>query len=70
MGPRLTDAPLTKELCQRHGISEQSLYRWKAKFGGMDLSDAKKLGALGGSGERGWRRHDLPGCRRVPYETR
>jgi putative transposase len=36
----------TKELCRRHGISEQSLYRWKAKFGGMDLSDAKKLRAL------------------------
>ena len=36
----------TKDLCRRHGISEQSLYRWKAKFGGMDVSDAKKMRAL------------------------
>jgi putative transposase len=36
----------TKELCRRHGISEQSFYRWKAKFGGMEVSDAKKLRAL------------------------
>lgn len=36
----------TKELCRRHGVSEQSFYRWKAKYGGMDVSDAKKLHAL------------------------
>jgi len=36
----------TKKLCRRHGISEQSFYRWKAKYGGMDVSDAKKLRAL------------------------
>ena len=36
----------TKELCRRHGISGQSFYRWKAKFGGMEVSDAKKLRAL------------------------
>lgn len=36
----------TKELCRRHGISEQSFYRWKNKYGGMDVSDAKKLRAL------------------------
>jgi putative transposase len=36
----------TKDLCRKHGISEQSLYRWKAKFGGMEVSDAKKLRAL------------------------
>ncbi len=36
----------TKELCRRHGISEQSFYRWKAKYGGMEISDAKKLRAL------------------------
>jgi len=33
-------------LCRKHGISSASLYGWKAKYGGMDLSDAKKLKAL------------------------
>ena len=33
----------TTDLCRRHGISEQTYYRWKAKFGGMETGDAKKL---------------------------
>lgn len=36
----------TSELCRRHGISEATFYNWKAKFGGMDVSDARKLKAL------------------------
>ncbi|MBI4665419.1 MAG: IS3 family transposase [Nitrospinae bacterium] len=36
----------TKDLCRHHGITEQTFYRWKAKFGGMELSDAKRLKAL------------------------
>ena len=36
----------TKELCRRHGISAGTFYRWKEKFGGMEVSDAKKLRAL------------------------
>jgi putative transposase len=36
----------TAELCRQHGIVEQTLYRWKAKYGGMDVSDAKKLKQL------------------------
>ena len=36
----------TGDLARRHGISEATLYNWKAKFGGMDVSDAKKLRAL------------------------
>lgn len=35
-----------KELCRRHGFSEASYYLWRAKFGGMDVSDAKRLKAL------------------------
>jgi len=35
-----------KELCRRHGFSEASFYAWRGKFGGMDVSDAKRLKAL------------------------
>ncbi|MES1952640.1 transposase IS3/IS911 [Salinisphaera sp. S4-8] len=35
-----------KELCRRHGFSEASYYTWRNKFGGMDVSDAKRLKAL------------------------
>ena len=34
------------DLCRKHGMSEATLYNWKAKFGGMDVSDAKRLKAL------------------------
>jgi putative transposase len=35
-----------KELCRRHGFSEGSFYLWRNKFGGMNVSDAKRLKAL------------------------
>ena len=35
-----------KELCRRHGFSEASYYLWRSKFGGMDVSDAKRLRTL------------------------
>jgi putative transposase len=35
-----------KELCRRYGFSEPSYYAWRSKFGGMEVSDAKKLKAL------------------------
>ena len=36
----------TGDLCRRHGISQGTFYNWKAKFGGMDVSDARRLKAL------------------------
>lgn len=36
----------TPEVCRRHGISAQTFYRWKAKYGGMDVSEASKLKTL------------------------
>lgn len=36
----------TADLCRKHGMSSASLYTWKAKYGGMDVSDAQKLRAL------------------------
>ena len=34
------------ELCRKHGMSSATFYSWKAKFGGLEVSDAKKLRAL------------------------
>ena len=34
------------DLCRKHGVSDASIYKWKAKFGGMDISEAKRLRAL------------------------
>lgn len=36
----------TAELCRKHGISAGTFYKWKAKYGGLDVSDAKRLKAL------------------------
>ena len=35
-----------KDLCRRHGFSESSYYAWRSKYGGMDVSDARRLKAL------------------------
>ena len=35
-----------KDLCRKHGMSETSFYKWRIKFGGMEVSDAKKLREL------------------------
>jgi putative transposase len=57
-GPRYTEEQIvtllkehekgggTEDLCRRHGISQQTFYRWKAKYGGLELGDAQKLKAL------------------------
>jgi putative transposase len=36
----------TDEVCRKHGISSATFYKWKAKYGGMDVSDARRLRAL------------------------
>ena len=37
-----------KELCRKGGFSDATFYKWRAKFGGMDVSDAKRLRELEG----------------------
>ena len=34
------------DLCRKHGVSDASIYKWKARFGGMDVSEAKRLRTL------------------------
>ena len=36
----------TGELCRRHGITRASFYRWKSKFGGMEVNEARRLRQL------------------------
>ena len=36
----------TAEVCRRHGVSSATFYKWKAKFGGMEVSEARRLKAL------------------------
>ena len=37
--------PVT-ELCRKHGISDATFYNWRSRYGGMEISDAKRLKAL------------------------
>lgn len=36
----------TADVCRRHGVSSATFYAWKAKYGGLEVSDAKRLKAL------------------------
>jgi putative transposase len=36
----------TAEVCRKHGVSGATFYKWKAKYGGLDVSDARRLKAL------------------------
>jgi putative transposase len=36
----------TKDLCRKHGVSPQTFYKWKAKYGGLEVSDVAKMRAL------------------------
>ncbi len=37
---------VVRDVCRKHNVSEQSFYRWKAKYGGMDVSEVKRLKEL------------------------
>jgi putative transposase len=41
-----TGATTAKDICRKHGISEYTFYRWKNKYGGMDVPDARRLKQL------------------------
>jgi putative transposase len=36
----------TAEVCRKHGVSSATFYKWKAKYGGLEVSDARRLKAL------------------------
>ena len=36
----------TREVCRRHNVTEQTYYRWRNKYGGMDISEVKRLREL------------------------
>ena len=36
----------TEEVCRRHGISDATFYKWKSKYGGLEVSEARRLRAL------------------------
>jgi putative transposase len=44
--PAFTAGAKTADLARRHGVSEATIYNWKAKYGGLEVSEAKRLRAL------------------------
>ena len=42
----------TAEVCRKHGISSATFYKWKAKYGGMEVSEARRLKTLGDENTR------------------
>ena len=47
-----------KDVCREHGFSEGTYYRWKAKYGGLDISEARRLKELEGDNRRAHDRVD------------
>jgi putative transposase len=44
--PEQEAAAKTVEMCRKHGVSDATFYKWKAKYGGMEVSDARRLRSL------------------------
>ena len=44
--PRVEAGELVRDVCRDVGIAENTYYRWKAKYGGMDVSEARRLKEL------------------------
>jgi len=42
----------TADICRKHGVSSATFYKWKAKFGGMEVSEARRLKALEDENQR------------------
>jgi putative transposase len=40
------DGASTADVCRKHGVSSATFYKWKARYGGLEVSDAKRLKAL------------------------
>jgi putative transposase len=58
------------DLCRKHGVSDASIYKWKAKFGGMDVSEAKRLKTLEDENTRGWTTRSIPSLLSVRHRRR
>jgi putative transposase len=54
----------TADLCRKHGISDASFYNWKAKYGGLEVSETKRLKGLESDSRRAPASPDLAPCRR------
>ena len=58
------------DLCRKHGLSSPTFYKWTAKYGGLDVSEARRLKALEDENARLTRRAAQPtGCWRTPCWT-
>lgn len=49
---RETEKTSIAEVAKKHGVSEQTLYAWRRRFGGMDVTDTKRLKTLEGENQR------------------